>query len=418
MELTFVARDDDGTALGALSILRGLGYPTRTISQQELPHPTSVGLFGSDGDFRNAFLRIAKHRMRDEGFEIPSWTDGLPFVAAIKRDSAHIGVREYRLALKHLAEQLAAWEPWMKDTEAPWRPTWHRNAAHDRFPAWREQAAQALPPATIGERMTKRLAPIFTPTDTGTIERAIITGCALFNSPHTDVTDQIPDRTQRVVTGILSTLLSEFGCDAEFIVPGGDLLDARLRDHFHPFMFMSVADVESATGIKKLWRARLFGDSHAHERTDSEIAAALDASAGAIIRQIVEPSAAKSGQVIRHRRWSDVIGPYLDEAYRIARSDKVVATAIYQARVASRPSYKSLHAIDPERGLARTIANNVFYIAEAMYLYEHPNVAIVNCEHEDTFWRGLESLLAEKVWGSWRPLVGMVPKPARQPWGY
>lgn len=416
MEPCFTAATDDATAQRALAILHTLGYKTRTFCEPELPRATEIGLFGSTRKFRNSFLRLATHRMRMEGFDLPHWSSHMPFVVAVNAEATSMSVR-FRHALKNLATQFAGWEPWMRDTEAPWNPQWHAGV-HEAFPSWRERATQALPPSDVRARLAARSAPVFETSSTHPIERVLITGCALFNAPHTDVVAEIPCRMKKRVTAGLRTLLAEIDCPADFIVPGPELLDERLRDHFHPFMFMAVSDVEKQLSTQLTTSARLFGRSHWHARSDAEIAQALSASRDGLIRDVVEPLAHSSEHSVDARAWIDIIDPYLDMASRLAHDNRAVAERIYAKRVETRPSYKSLHDMDPARGLQRTIANNVFYIAEALYLSEHPEVAIINCEHEATFWLGLEEVLRKEIWGDWRPMIGMVPKPLRQPWGY
>ncbi len=417
MEPIFTAAPDDAAAQRALAVLHQLGHKTYTFCPPQRPHQTHIGLFGSTGAFRNSFLRLATHRMRAEGFELPAWADGMPFLVAVNEVSTRSVSIPLRHALKNLAEQFASWEPWMKDADAPWHPTWHAGV-HEAFPAWRTKAADTVPAPAVRTRLEKRLAPVFKTNDSRPIERVLVTGCALFNAPHTDVVAEIPERKRSTVVGMLGTLFTELGCPVDFIVPGPELLDARLRDHFHPFMFMSVPDVEKHLGSQLWGSARLGGRDQWHARSDAEIAHALEASRDGLIRDVVEPLAHRSQAAVVARPWLDVIDPYLEMASRIAGEHWHVAERIYKKRVETRPSYKSLHDIDPARGLRRTVANNVFYIAEALYLSEHPEVAIVNCEHEDTFWLGLEELLSKLVWDTWRPFIGMVPKPIRQPWGY
>lgn len=418
MEPIFTAQKDDAAAQRACMILRQLGYTTRALEEEGSADRSHIGLFGSSAGFRNSYVRMARHRFHIEGIEVPVWARDLPFLVAINAEAPDAISVSYRQSIKNMAEAFARWETWMRDSDAPWDPDWHREEVHPDFPAWRTSAERAAPAVPVRSRLSRRTTPVFEPTPDVSIERIVITGCALFNKPHTDVLDTIPEHKQRTVVGALGNLLSELGCETDFIVPGPELLDHRLRDHFHPFMFMSVAEVGRQIGSNLYASARLLGDGHRHARTDTEIAAALSRSRAALEREIVMPLAARAGQCVHARAWQDIIGPYLDTAHRLAHDNARVAERIYAKRVETRPSYQTVHQMDPARGLLRTVANNVFYIAEAMYLYEHPEVAVVNCEHEDTFWRGLEDLLAEKVWGSWRPFIGMVPKPVRQPWGY
>lgn len=416
MDLVFTASERDATAQRALMILRRLGHQTATFDTEGVPNRTHIALFGSDAQFRNSFLRLATHRMRSEGFALPEWASNMPFVVAVN-SASQTSSREFSQALKNLATQFAAWEPWMRHTDAPWEPRWHEGQ-HEAFPSWRASATETLPTRSIYARLSTRLSPVFKTGNNLDIGRVLITGCALFNAPHTDVVAEIPERTRsRIVQG-LGTLVAEIGCPVDFIVPGPELLDGRLRDHFHPFVFMAVPDVEKQLSTQLGSRARLFGHAHWHERSDAEIAAALSASREGLVRGVVEPLAHNAAQPVIAKAWFDIIGPYLEMATRLAETHRTLAERIYLKRVETRPSYKSLHDMDPTRGLRRTLANNVFYFAEALFLRDNPDVAIVNCEHEDTFWVGLEDALHNDVWGTWRPFIGMVPKHLRQPWGY
>jgi hypothetical protein len=183
-------------------------------------------------------------------------------------------------------------------------------------------------------------------------------------------------------------------------------------------MFMGLKEVEQQVKYQLGTGARLFGKAHAHARTDAEVRAALDQSGEMVRRDIIGAVETNLDASIKACSWTDYIGPYIDAAHAVAQRHRDVAERIYTERVRTRPSYASLHAIDPGRGLRRTIANNVFYIAEAMYLRDNPDTAVVNFEYADTFWKGLEDILAKEVWGEWRPFVGMVRQDARQPWGY
>jgi len=226
----------------------------------------------------------------------------------------------------------------------------------------------------------------------------------------------VPDKKRQVVMGLGDIVHDAAAQEVRFVVPRSDLLRRELRDHFHPVMFEDVSRIDSIKGsIESL---RIFGKEHAHARSDDEIGMSLNRSGDVIEREIVQPISKSTGKQLVPTTWSDYIGPFLADAERVALRYVDVAEKIYLERVSTRPSYASLHEWDPARGLKRTISNNIFYIAEAMYLKEHPEVAVVNCEFADTFWKGLEPVLEKEVWGSFRPLIGMVPVPLRQPWSY
>ena len=417
--MLFVAHRDDIVAQRALCILCGMGYQTQCIVSEDSVPASAIGLFGSSGKFRNQHLRLSAHSLREEGFELPAWASSLVFLVAVnnKARGGTYHTTNFRDALKMMAEYYASWNPYMRKPDAPWIPHWHRGAPHEAFPVWKARARRAVGEMSVYDRLSYQLSPIFCVKSDIHIDRVLITGCALFNKPHTDVVDTIPRGKRDEIVRILASILHDSGLQkAEFIVPGPDLLDARLRQHFHPFVFESIASVEKHLGPSVGNSLRLYG--HTHARSDEEICRALEASATCIRTEIIQATSQISGVSIQACSWTECVGPYLDRAYALACKYQKVAEQIYDARVRTRPSYASLHAIDPARGLERTIANNVLYIAEAYCLRDNPTTAIVNCEFGDTFWKGLEAVLALEIWGDWRPFIGMVDSAARQPWGY
>ena len=418
-QMLFVAHHTDRAAREALLILRDMGYATADVEEMETIPPSAIGLFGSSAKFRNKHLRLSSHCMEEEGFKAPAWGSGLVFLVAVNEVELGGKYRKanFRNALKVMADYYASWHPFMKKPDAPWIHCWSRGTPHQAFRDWHARARKAAGDVTVCERLSYYLNPVFTVKGDHEIDRLLVTGCALFNKPHTDVVSTIPTEKRDAVVRVLASILRDSSVsEADFIVPGPDLLDSRLRLHFHPFMFESIAAVEGHLGFALDTQARLFG--HMHARSDEEIAQALEASAECIRSDVVGPISAASGVTVQACSWTERTGPYLERAHDIARKHSDVAARIYVERVETRPSYASLHAIDPVRGLERTIANNVLYIAEALYLKDHPTTGIVNCEFADTFWKGLEDILAAEVWGDWRPYIGMAASEARQPWSY
>jgi hypothetical protein len=354
--------------------------------------------------------------MSQEGIEVPSWASSSPFVVAVSDDILNGRRRTFQRSLSDMAQGYESWRPWMRQPDAPWKPCWHRGACHNEFDAWHASAREVIGTASVFERLSYHLDTVFRVEPNMMIDRILITGCALFNKPHTDVVGSIPAGKQHHVVDILSSIIHDANVeDVGSIVPGPDLLEPRLRSHFHPFMFESVDRVEQHLGSQLGKDSRLLG--HVHARSDDEVALALESSA-ACMMDIVRMISETSGIPVRTCSWTECVGPYLDRAHALALVHTAEAQEIYTERVRTRPSYASLHAFDPARGMERTIANNILYAAEAMYLKDHPTTAIVNCEFADTFWRGLEDLFAVEVWGTWRPFIGMVAQKARQPWGY
>lgn len=417
MRLHFVGSREDHVSVTALRGLQELGCTTSVVDSGASVESNAIAVFGVEKLPKDRYLRLAKHRMEQEGITIPAWARDTPFCVAVSASALAQYPHGLKVALSHMAQNYADWGPWMRTPDAPWFPRW-KGSPHESFAAWKSEAVQAVSSVPCAEKLVHRLSPIFKPTSVDGIKRLVVTGYALFNKPHTDVADLIlPDKKRSVVAG-LGDIVHDAGVeDIRFIVPRADLLRAELRDHFHPFMFVGVSEVAGFVkgSIESL---RIFGKEHAHARTDAEIAASLDRSAGVIEREIVDSVSESTGKALVPTTWSEYIGPFLPDAQRLAEKHIDVAHKIYRERVHTRPSYASLHEWNPERGLKRTLSNNTFYIAEAMYLKENPDVAVVNCEFADTFWKGLEPVLEREVWGDFRPLIGMVPMALRQPWSY
>jgi hypothetical protein len=418
MQPSFAALEYDDVALAALRFLGNQGCGTKVLTPEECLPAKAVGLFGTSTELRNKFLRMSKHRFAQEGIDPPATWSTHPFLVAI-HDSARIEFPRYRYALRQLADMYRSWGPWMLSPDAPWDPRWKDGEPHPDFSSWRDCALASLSSVTASEKLQHRLQPIFPVGDSQEVSELVVTGCALFNKPHTDVIAKIPAGKCALVQETLAAVIAESEVrNVRFVVPRGDLMSPILREHFHLFMFMSLEEAGKHAGQKFAVYNRILGEAHVHARSDSEIVEALEASALAVKRDLIGPLSVSSGVPVQGVSWTDYVGTYFDEAYAIALRHASVAESIYLERVRTRPSYASLHKIDPAAGLRRTIANNVFYIAEALYLRDNPGTAIVNCEFADTFWKGLEGVLEAEVWGSWRPFIGMVPKAARQPWGY
>lgn len=417
MKLSFVAYRSDSIAVRALESLTS--YSTRIIECGVEPPEHSIGLFSVPKIRRDRFLRLATYRMEQEGITVPAWASELPFLVAINAELAQARRHDLAHALHTMAKEYQKWESWMMKPEAPWNPGWQHGGPHLLFEPWRQRVADMFGNPQPIAKLACRLRPVF-PINTGTeVERLVITGCALFNQPHTDVTDTIPEVKRRDIVRMLGDFVLESGIrDVSFIVPGSDLLVGELRDHFHPFIFSSLEDVARHTPHGGHASARLFGAAHAHARSDAEIARALERSGDALVKAIAEPIGAITGVPIRCISWTQYIGEHITKASDIAHRHRSVAESVYLERVRTRTSYQSLHKLDPERGLKRTVANNIFYLAEAMYLKANPETAVMNCEFADTFWTGLEQILEQEVWGAFRPFIGMVPEEVRQPWGY
>jgi hypothetical protein len=418
MRLSFIAHAHDEIALRALKLLGGDGHDISVLQPGAMALKSSIALFSVEQEVRNRFLRLSPYRMAQEGVVVPQWASETPFVVAISSVSARLYPGGFRSALRDMAKVYGVWEPWMKRPVAPWNPGWH-TSAHDGFAEWIGRARNALPNVSCTKRLGYRLEPIFPIKEEREIRTLVVTGCALFNKPHTDVVDTMnPGKRLEVVQGLESIVHDSGVSDVRFVVPRSDLLRPEFREHFHPFIFMDVADVSAHLGSSLTGSARLLGRSHFHARSDAEVALALDRSGDALVHNVIAPLAANTGVPIVPVSWSDYIGKYIADAMKVVSTHRAVAEEIYLERVRTRPSYASLHVLDPERGLKRTLSNNVFYVAEAMFLRDNPDVAVVNCEFADTFWKGLEEVLSREVWGDFRPYIGMVPEPMRQPWGY
>lgn len=418
MKWSYAARHGDPVGLAALDMLKSQGRSTLVVDDRTTLAPNTVALFGTDAKTRSRYLRLAKHRMEQEGIEVPKWAEKLPFVVAVNAKWAAKYPHGLAIALREMASAQAAWWPGMLSPEAPWNPQWLQSC-HPNFPAWRKEAREAVKDLSTIERLTHRLEPIFSMRTQPPIKRLMITGCANFNKPHTDVVDALPAWKCEFVVEELRKIVDEAAVEsASFVVPRGDLVCDALRDHYHPFMFMSLDEVSHHVGYRVGPSARILGEAHAHARTDAEVARAMDISGDMLEREIVQRLQSACTTPVRAITWSDYIGPYVERATAIAQRHIPVAEGIYEERVATRESYASLHKIDPARGLKRTVSNVIMYIAEAMYLKDHPEVAVVNCEYADTFWKRLENILECHVWGMDPAFIGMTAQNVRQPWGY
>lgn len=416
MKLHFVADAEDQDAQRVAAILVQNGYHVSNRGE-DTPVPHMIGLFGSEGPRFKGFLRLARHRMAQEEISTPPWASRMPFLVAINKHKHVCGSRRFKYAVLDMAKMYETWGPWMQTPQAPWVPCWKNDEPHENFASWRMSVSEALGNISAQARLVHRISPIFS-NDELHVKQLVVTGCALFNRPHTDVVQTLPLGKRKVVVNNLTTIIRDSGIeDVRFVVPGADILQIA-RDQFHPFMFMSIDEVERHVGYPIGHAGRILGADHCHVRSDAEVAQVLEVSAQALIREIVDPLSVSLKFTINPISWSEYVGEYIARARTIVEAHRVDAEDIYLERVKTRPSYGSLHAIDPDRGLRRTLANNIFYIAEALYLHEHRETAVINCEFADTFWRGLEEVLATEIWGTWRPFIGMVPETARQPWSY
>ena len=415
MQVRFVTTHDDTFARARIPF----GRPVTVLQPGQVAEPTDIALFTvapEAGVQRRQCLFMAPHRFGERGIAIPDWALATPFQVAIHPSAYERRVRNFVEALHQMAETYEAWDPHTPPS-APWNPRWHLGEVPASFAAWQERARQIVRPLSVEMKLRRHLTPVFEPSETLSAPTLLVIGCAAFNKPHTDVVDRLREDKLQAVVAELAMLINS-GCVAhvQVVLAEGNIMQHEvLRMHLHPFMFMSVAEAIRQSGTPFSGPTRLRGRTH--QRSHSEIAEAFDASAAAMVRQLVEPLRAKVSVSVTTVSWLAMLEPYLDEASVIIQEHQSLLETIYAERVRTRPSYATLHALDPAAGLNRTMGNAVLYVAEAMHLRDHPEHVVANCEVLDTYWRGLAPVL-QPLWRDRTPYIGMIGEKFRQPWGY
>jgi hypothetical protein len=361
------------------------------------------------------FLHVAPHKFSERNIEPPTWAQSTVFLVALRPNPSSKSVRDFKEAVLQVAATYTMWNPWAEPV-APWNPSWPQGTA-EAFVVWHDRAKDVVSKPSLEKRIASHLCPIFPPTTVHEHSTLVVIGCAAFNRPHTDVVGTLVAEKMQFVVEELRRLVSagEF-THVEIIIPDGRIISNHIgRMHLHPFIFLPVSKTEELLGMRHTELTRLWGRVHA--RSDIEIAEAFDESAKAMQRQLIEPLAKLVSVPVYGVSWFSLIEPYLQEAITLVEKHAQLLEAIYLERVRTRPSYATLHAIDPQAGLRRTFGNAVLYIAEAMHLRDHPDCVVANCEVHDTYWKGLAPIVLP-LWGKRVPYIGMVGEKFRQPWGY
>lgn len=420
MGTRFVTVQDDRLGMHTIEHLRKRGYAVRALETTETALSTDVAFFTTSASIKFKkkphFFVVTPHKFAQRGVVEPPWATATPFQVAIRPNALTYSQRSFEHALEQLAQTYTEWNPWITPSPAPWSPEW-RGAIPEAFTNWYRKARAQIQPPSLTVRMQSYLPSVFKGSCIKEPSKLLIIGCAAFNKPHTDFVNELLPLKMRQVVAHLSTLITRTPfAGIEVVTVGGDILShPAMRRHLHPFIFMSPKEVERAGTVPQY--ALLKPVDKNYRRRDDEIAASLETSGEAMRRQLIEPLQEKIGQPVTEVSWLPMVRTYLDEATRLAEEHKTLIASIYRQRVETRPSYKAMHHVDPHAGINRTIGNAVLYIAEAMYLRDHPEYVLANFEANDVYWRGLETLV-QPIWREHTPYIGMAPEALRQPWGY
>lgn len=419
MHIRFVTTHDDQFALARVPF----GYPVTVLQRGESAAPTDIAIFTispAAGILRKQCLFMAPHRFGVRGIAVPAWALSTPFQVAI-HPGAYARVRSnFVEALRQMAETYEAWNPHVPPP-APWNPLWHMGSVPAEFTTWQEEARQVISPPPLETTLRRHLTPVFEPSELPSTPRLLVMGCAAFNAPHTDVTDALLEHKMLAVVNELAKLAhgNVFYKVQVVLAPGSLIHYDWFRRHLHSFIFASIDEVEAQLHTHLFGTTRLFGRFHA--RSLEEIAESFDASASALVRQLADPLRARLSVPVETVSWLDILEPYIPAAQVLVEQHEALLRDLYAERVRIRSkrdsSYAKVHAMDPATGFDRTVGNAVLYLAEAMYLRDHPDCVVANCEPLDIDWKGLQPLLS-KLWSERVPFVGMIGEAYRQPWGY
>lgn len=416
MHVHFAAGANDELAMVAGKILKNRGHPVQVLQDGSRMSPVAIALFSSEGRFPNRFLRVSAYNPEAQKLSVPNWVHDSPFLVALKPTSPwKKRYTDFDRALAQVAETYGKWHP-SQSKDAPWNPVWHRGRPRE-FASWRTRTREVVPVVSGDEWMEPHLTPIFCPS-AGRREVLVVSSCAVFNVQHTDVVETLSSGKTGVIVETLANFINggKFS-KVKFQLPGADTMDhAPLRSHLHPFMDESLEVAEGVLGKKLPSDVRLWG--RRHKRSWVEIAQALKASQRSLEKQVLEPLQKRVSIPVCSVTWAEELGDYLPQAYALAKKHIELLRSMYNSWIITGPAASTLHRFNPTRGLERTVGNVTMYFAEALFLQDHRNHMVANCEQADVYWRALEPVIAEEVWGDYRPLIGMVDPRARQPWGY
>jgi hypothetical protein len=430
--LLFCAHEGDICAGQALSILERAGYDVRLLSDGQTAPPSAVAVFSLARGvvMPGVHLRLAAYYLEEEA---PQWARNTPFLVGVK--DMNLGdpkTRRRPEAILDMARRYEAWLPGVQSTgRTPWWPnpndTGPMRLQYPRlFEVWAKKAREAVE-TTLADILTGNLETVFGGTQA--IHRAqehgkprlLITFCAVFNKPHTDIAERIESAKAAAVRSSLIRLLDDVApwiSEAIFIIPGRDFIDEPLRQTLHPFFWPSLEELERALGQRL--RGRLWGKNG--RRSDQEVAAALDYGYDLFLREIALPVKNSTQVKVSFTTWTEFFGQDLiNQAWEIAKAHREVAERIYRGRVQTREWYRTVARVDKmagsQSGLARTIANNAAYLVSALHSANHPGDLEIDFEVDRQFWDELSHVLSEN-WGDNEPYIGIAPASCRQPWAY
>lgn len=418
MQVQFAAHADDSVAMEAVHLLRQKGIPVQVLMSGGTTTPTAIALFSTPSNihFPSRFLRVAAHRLRKEDIAVPAWAMVTPFRVALNpRAPIAKYPRDFWEALQQVIQGYDDWHPSQR-VDAPWHVMWQHTKPAS-FNTWRAQAAEVVPLVSGDEWMAPHLIPIFK-ADNAPRRVLIISSCCVFNYWHTDVVDSLEPTKAAAIVGALAPLIEDGQFDeVKVMLPGGDTLrHPVLRAHLHPFIYESMDVAERVLGTSIPDSMRLWG--RRHKRSADEIAEALEASRAAVDRDVVDPLRARVSIPISSVTWAGLLGDYIDEAHAHARKHAAFVRHMYESWIITGLAASTLHKFDPQRGFERAMANATMYLAQAKHLQDNPDHMVANCEQGEVYWRALEPVIATEVWGTFRPLIGMIDPRARPPWGY
>jgi hypothetical protein len=205
----------------------------------------------------------------------------------------------------------------------------------------------------------------------------------------------------------------------DFVIVGPDFMtDEALRASLHPFFWKDVAYIERLLGVPFDGETRLWGRTG--DRTDAEIAEALNHAMSMIKAEIADPVSAAIGQIeFKVWSWTDLFGrDGFGWGWEEAHDHMDVAERIYDGRTQTRDFYAMLdRVLGRQAGLNRTLGNNAIYLAVARWIAEHPEHLIVDFEVDRQFWDELRQVVTQ-LWKGNEYYIASAPAHTLQPWAY
>lgn len=421
-KLLFVGHMKDALVMEYLDEIERQGQEVLRLRDGQTAPKGSIALFtSSNGEisFPNRHIREASHRIYQCA---PAWARTTPFVKGIRRNEN--GNRGE--AIGNLIRKYQRWFPGKSGQKVPWEDGAYVTTYKELLAAWLSVVGESFDeialPFVIGVHLTPLVGSI------GNLLRAahdskldvVFVTCPLYNRPHTDIAEGfVPGKIEKV-----RKFLIDFVADFEpfvrtvtFIVPAADFLEHQaLTYSLHPYLWLSVSDIERWTRKKFAEKTRLWGNTG--KRSDSEVAQSLQYNWQLMHREVISPVARSATVPIAALTLTEYYGKdTLDQAWRISQENPTMAEDVYQQQVEKSERYKLLDRVfGSDSGVRRTCGNNAIYIAEALALRNNPRALHVDFEVEEYFWRKLEPLL--KNVGCKEPYIGRPHARFCQPWTY